>query len=320
MAAAAEKLLRAAVGEDHEVLALPDGSAAQENPRSVDGAHVIVGGPVTQQIAERARDLKLFHVFRGGTDGLGIEHLPLSVTIANTYHHEKSVADFVLLAMLVLVRKGCERDRQLRNGNWNGSAWWSAPPEVDALDGKTVLIVGLGHIGSEVARRTRAFGMNLHALSRTPERLTAVVDRAVSYEALHDELSEADFVVASCRLAPNTEGLFGKQEFERMKRSAYFINVARGGVVDEEALYQALRGTRIAGAAIDVWWRFPSSRDETCFPSRLPFHELPNVLLSPHCSSWTRHMLEARVRDVAENVRRLVQGRPLINVVRQGDE
>ncbi len=153
MATAAEKLLRAAVGADHEVLAMPDASAAQENPRSFDGAHVIVGGPVTQQMAERARDLKLFHVFRGGTGGLGVEHLPPSVTIANTYHHEKSIADFVLLAMLVLARKGCERDRQLRKGNWSGSAWWSAPPEVDALDGKTVLILGLGHIGSEVARR-----------------------------------------------------------------------------------------------------------------------------------------------------------------------
>ena len=225
------------------------------------------------------------------------------------------------MAMLVLARKGYERDRQLRAGNWNGSAWWSEPPEVDALEGKTFLIVGLGHIGSEVARRARAFRMKLVALSRTPERLTTAVDRTVSYEALHDELAEADFVVASCRLAPNTEGLFGEQEFERMKRSGPLSSTwARGGVVDEEALYRALRGSRIAGAAIDVWWRFPSGRDETCFPSRLPFHELPNVLLSPHCSSWTRHMLEARVRDVAENVRRLDQGRPLINVVRQGDE
>ena len=319
MAAAAEKLLRAAVGKDHELLALPDACAAQENPGSFDGANVIVGGPVTQQMAERVRDLKLFHVFRGGTDGLGIEHLPLNVTITNTYHHEKSIADFVLMAMLVLARKCCERNRQLRTGNWNGSAWWAEPPEVDALDGKTALIVGLGHIGSEVARRARAFGMNLLALSRTPERLTTAVDRAVSYDALHDVLPAADFVVASCRLAPNTEGLFGEREFERMKRSAFFINVARGGVVDEGALYEALREERIAGAAIDVWWQYPSSRDETCFPSRFPFHELPNVLLSPHCSSWTRHMLEARVRDVAENVRRLTTGEPLINLVRQGE-
>lgn len=101
-----------------------------------------------------------------------------------------------------------------------------------------------------------------------------------------------------------------------MKPSAFFINVARGTVAHERALYEALRDKNIAGAAVDVWYNYPRQMDEVCFPSNEPFHELPNLLMSCNRSSWTKAMLAGRTRDVAENIRRLKGGNELINRIR----
>lgn len=292
---------------------------ADLNREVIARCQVAIGGPITRPMAERAREMKLFHVFRGGCDGLGLEFLAPHVSIANTYHHEKSVADFVLMAILNLSRRTCERDQRLRRGNWEGSAIWSEDPQMDALEGKVLLIVGWGRIGREVAERARPFGMRIAAITnRTDELPTSLVDERHGYDTLKPKLKTSDFVVVCCRFNAATKDLFGPQEFAAMNPSGFLLNVARGGIVNEEALYRALSERRIAGAAIDVWYQYPTSPDKPCFPSRFPIHELPNVLLSPHCSSWTRHMLQARVRDVAENIRRLSKGEPLLRLVPRG--
>ena len=97
-----------------------------------------------------------------------------------------------------------------------------------------------------------------------------------------------------------------------MKPTAVLINVSRAGIVDEEALYRALVETRIAGAALDVWYRYPSDT-APCFPAHLPFHELPNVLMTPHVAGWTDGTLEARAKVMAENVDRAARGEPPVN-------
>jgi phosphoglycerate dehydrogenase-like enzyme len=192
---------------------------------------------------------------------------------------------------------------------------WGQPPEQETLVDKTAMIIGLGHIGREVAIRAKAFGLRLVGVSRQPGRSFAYVDKRVGYDTWKDELPQADYVVSSVRLAPNTEGLFGAAEFNLMRSSAFFVNVSRGTVVRERAFYEALRDRKIAGAAVDVWYNYPKDPDETCLPSRFPFHELPNLLMSPNRSSWTKQMLEGRIRDVAENIERLAAGKPLINLV-----
>jgi len=100
-----------------------------------------------------------------------------------------------------------------------------------------------------------------------------------------------------------------------MKRSAVLINVARAEIVDEDALYRALAATTIAGAALDVWYRYPTAAGAT-FPGNRPFHELPNVLMTPHVSGWTEGMLEARAALIAENVARATRGEPPVNLIR----
>ena len=130
------------------------------------------------------------------------------------------------------------------------------------------------------------------------------------YADAFSSFEEADYVILSVRLAPNTTGLIGTEEFRTMKKSAYLINVARGGVVDQHALYEALKTGRIAGAAIDVWYNYPEARNDRCLPSDAPLYKLDNLILSPNRSIWTHNMLHGRIEDVAENIRRLDAGRP----------
>jgi phosphoglycerate dehydrogenase-like enzyme len=100
-----------------------------------------------------------------------------------------------------------------------------------------------------------------------------------------------------------------------MKGSAFLVNIARGAVVDEDAIYAALRDRVIGGAALDVWWQYPNAAEPDRRPSRYPFHELPNVVMTPHCSGWTEGMVARRWAEVAGNINRFVRGEPLENVV-----
>ena len=119
-------------------------------------------------------------------------------------------------------------------------------------------------------------------------------------------------------LGPETTGLVDARRLGLMKPSAFLINIARGQVIDEDALYAALRDRRIGGAAIDVWWQYPDAAEPNRRGSRHPFHELPNVIVTPHNSGWTAGMVRRRWDEIADNLDRFVRGEPLINIVTAG--
>jgi len=258
--------------------------------------------------------VRLIQVVGAGVDGVPFDLVPDGAVVANTYHHETAIAEHVLMAMLVLTRQPADYDRRLRQGEWFDSCIWGEWPRLDVLAGRAVLLIGIGRIAVEVAARCKAFRMLVVGISRRP-RAVPHVDRVEPYTSLQAELGKADFVVVCCALRPDTRGLIGPSEFRCMKRTAFLINVARGPIVDEQALYEALRDGLIAGAAIDVWYCYPQDPNQRVYPSRYPFHELPNVPMTPHVAGWSQTTLEGRIRDVAENLNRLAAGKPLRNVV-----
>src|SRR5436305_1742665 len=134
-------------------------------------------------------------------------------------------------------------------------------------------------------------------------------------EALDEVLRRADYLVITLSLTEATQGLLGERGPRMMKPSAILINVARAEIVEEAALYRALAERTIAGAALDVWYRYPTSAGAT-LPSRYAFHELPNLLMTPHVSGWTEGMLEARAKLIAENIHRAVRDEPPLNLIR----
>ncbi len=262
----------------------------------------------------RAPRLRLLQLPGAGTDDIDFDRLPPTASVCNCFGHEIGIAEYVFAAMLEWTVKLRAMDASLRGGDWSGS--YLCGPRHGELHGRTLGIIGYGHIAREVARRANAFGMRILACSRHPRQEEPGIGRVEGMDALPQMLARSDYVVITAPLDDATRGLIDAGAFARMKREAFLINVARGGIVDESALYDALHSRRIGGAAIDVWYRYPPQGQRCGEPSSLPFAQLDNVIMTPHASAWTDGLLPRRNRTIADNLNRLARNQPLLNVVR----
>ena len=181
--------------------------------------------------------------------------------------------------------------------------------------GSTLGIVGYGRVGREVARRAAPFGCRILAANRSPRDRDPEVERIYPLAELDRMLPECDTVAICTALGPETTGLITAHRLALMKPTAFLINIARGQVIDEDALFAALRDHKLGSAAIDVWWQYPSQDDPNRRGSRHPFHELPNTIVTPHNSGWTAGMVRRRWDEIADNIGRFARGDSLINTV-----
>jgi phosphoglycerate dehydrogenase-like enzyme len=176
-------------------------------------------------------------------------------------------------------------------------------------------IVGYGRIGQCVARRARAFDMEVLAVRRDPAQSAGdALAQVGGLDRLDELVARADYLVLTLPLTAESRGLIGAGRLKAMKPTAVLVNVSRAEIVDGAALYRALAEQRLGGAALDVWYRYPTDASPT-FPAPQPFHELPNVLMTPHVSGWTEGMLEARARLIAENIGRAARGEAPVNEI-----
>lgn len=273
---------------------------------------------------EDAPRLKWVQLHSAGVDHL-LEH-PLytnsEVMFTTTSGiHAIPMAEYVLTQMLAFSHHLPRMMEDKASGNWPKGRWKRYVPS--ELSGATVGVVGYGSVGRQVARLARAFGMKVLALKRDVRRLAddnaftmpgvgdtegEIPDRIYPPEALHSFLGECDYVVLTLPLNRATHHMIDAAALAAMKPTAVLINVARGGVVDEAALIEALENKTIAGAGLDVYENEP-------LPDDSPFWKLPSVIMSPHISGFTPHY-DDRATDVfVENLRRFVAGEPLINLV-----
>jgi phosphoglycerate dehydrogenase-like enzyme len=233
--------------------------------------------------------------------------------------HATPIAEYVFASILahrwrVPLWTRCQRDAEWPSGRWE----LFARPE---LRGSTLGIIGYGSIGREVGRLAKAFGLRVLALRRSGQRAKQGYDQEGSGDALgvipervyapqerHDMLGQCDYVIISLPLTPDTRHYIGEAELRSMKPTAYLVNIARGAVVDEEALIRALREGWIAGAGLDVFEQEP-------LPPDSPLWKLDNALLSPHVAGFTPNYDERAVALFAENLGRYAAGKPLLNLV-----
>jgi phosphoglycerate dehydrogenase-like enzyme len=262
-----------------------------------------------------APKLRLVQSVATGIELIELAALPRGVAICNAFGHETAIAEYVLMTMLVWSHRFREIEGDFRrDSSWRPSWVHSGAPHGEIL-GSTVGIVGLGRVGREVARRAAAFGCHVIAANRHPRQPGDGVERVYPLTELDDMLAVCDFVVLCTALGPETEGLIDARRLAVMKPTAFLVNISRGTVIEEDALFAALRDRRIGGAAIDVWWQYPNAAEPERRPSRHPFHELPNIIMTPHCSGWTTGMVARRWGEVAGNINRFARGEPLENVV-----
>ena len=226
--------------------------------------------------------------------------MPNTVFTTASGVHAKPLAEFCIMAML-MHNKGLLRmlhDQERKH--------WERYAGTD-LEGRTLAIVGLGKIGCETARVAKAFGMRVIGVSRDCWD-EGCIDRLCGPEGLHDTLPLAEYLVLSVPHTPLTENMIGRAELALLPKGAYLINIARGHVIDEPALIDALRSGHLSGAALDVFVEEP-------LPPDSPLWEMPNVLVSPHSASTSDRENE-RITDLfCDNLRRFLAGEPMRNVL-----
>jgi phosphoglycerate dehydrogenase-like enzyme len=279
-------------------------------------AEVFVGPKFTLAMGTAARRLRLVQVAGAGTDGVDRTALPAGVACANTFHHGQSIAEYVAMALIMLNRGILAQDSALRAGQWHSSVYDASLVQPSTLAGQTVGLVGFGHNGTLIWNLLRRFAMRGIAVAarNLPDATAHGLDWIGTPDRLSALLTEADAVVLSVPLGPETEGMIGAAELRAMKSSAVLVNIGRGPLIDEQALFEALRDREIGAAALDVWYRYPQESNKA-EPSRFPFGQLDNVLMTPHVSGVTADTFRGRVADIAGNITRLANNQPLKNLV-----
>lgn len=286
-------------------------------PAELGDADVFVGSRLTAQMAAAAPKLRLVHVNGAGTDRVDFGALGPDVQVANTFHHEQSIAEYIAATTVMLRRQLPQQDRALRTGRWASPGYDRSIRQTSSLQGARVGFVGFGHIGRSAWKLLRAFGAAGMAVtgSGNLDAATEGLAWAADTGGLGRLMTESEVVVVCAPLTERSVGMIGAEELAALGSEGVLINVGRGPLVVESALYEALSTGAIAAAAIDVWYSYPDSTGYGS-PAELPFHTLPNVLMTPHVSGVTANTFAARAEDIAANIGRLQRGEPLRNVVR----
>jgi D-3-phosphoglycerate dehydrogenase len=258
---------------------------------------------------EASKDMKVVTRIGVGYDAVDIPALSrrkIPLMVAGTAN-SPSVAEQALFMMLTLAKRAVEMHSIVKDGKW-GHRLGMLPYD---LFGKTVLIIGFGRIGTRTAKRCLA--MEMSVLIYDPYKSAAEI-KAAGCEQVSDldaALPRADFVSIHCPKTPETVGMFNAARLKRMKATAYLINTARGGIVDEPALYDALVGGKLAGAGLDVFEQEPP-------PSGHSLFELPNVIMAPHVAGVTREAVDRMSEQTARNILSALDGEPIRqNVINQ---
>ncbi|GAB4539709.1 MAG: 2-hydroxyacid dehydrogenase [Anaerolineae bacterium] len=283
---------------------------ADESPVDVVGEAdfiLVATTPLTAHVISAAPRLKLIQHQGVGYDNVDVAAasqagIPVGLTPEGT---TKPVAEFVFLLILSLYRKLCVANQAMRQGQW---LQWQLRPQSYNLMGKRLGIVGLGRIGREVARRAKAFECHLayYDVVRAPVGVEA--ELGIDYVPLDELLASSDIITLHVPRTGQTRGMIGAPQLARMKPTALLINTARGGLVDEGALYQALTKGQIAGAGLDVFALEPPGADN-------PLLHLDQVVATPHIAAGTRDALADKMRAAFANMQRVAEGQPPVNQV-----
>lgn len=283
-----------------------------EPPRPLD-VDVVIASRFAAKDTNRAR-FRLLQLPGAGTDKIDFSALPGEPWVCNAFEHETPIAEYVFAAILDHALGFGALTNEIPKRGWAGAYFNRAPH--GEVAGRTLGLVGLGHIGRQIARRAKAFDMPVMATTATRRESEPNVNWLETSDRLAELLAQSDFVVLACPLNDSTRGMISARELGLMKPTALLINVARAEIVVEQDLYEALENGVIAGAVLDAWYRYPTSSNDPVEPANFPFGDLPNARMTAHSAAWTEDVWERRSKVFADNIARLRDGRPLLNVVR----
>ena len=275
--------------------------------KDAEGLVSFVNAKINGELLAQAPNLRVLSQVAVGYDNIDIDAFTKrGIPVGNTPGVlVDTTADLAFALLLCAARRIHEGWNFVREGNWRPGI--SFPFGID-LRGRTLGIVGLGQIGTAVSRRAKAFGMNIIYFDRIRRKDES--ELGVTYATFDELLVKADCIIVFTQLTAETRGLFSSKEFERMKPTAFFVNAARGPIVDTDALVQALTTGQIAYAALDV-------TDPEPLPVDHPLLKLPNILITPHIGSATIETRTSMAELAVDNLLAGLEGKPLPSCVNQ---
>ncbi|MBX3119285.1 MAG: hypothetical protein KF784_09480 [Fimbriimonadaceae bacterium] len=228
------------------------------------------------------------------------------IKVVNLHFNASATAEMAMALLLGAARGVPQADAALRKGYWRGRQ--DSVTGV-LLAGKTATVLGYGEVGRRVGVACKALGMDVIGVRRT---FDAAEPEVLGVDRLHDALSQSHALIVTAPGTPETEGLIGTREIGLLKKPRLIVNVGRGAVIHEEALYDACRDGEVAGAGLDVWYQYPKGdNDGPNFPSMYPFHELDNVTMSPHRAGTGDDTERLRTADLLRVLRQILSGEPV---------
>jgi lactate dehydrogenase-like 2-hydroxyacid dehydrogenase len=263
--------------------------------------------PITRSIIEKAPNLKLIQKTGSGVDNIDLEAAEeRGILVASTPGvNSSSVAEMTIGMILCLYRKLHFLDQETKQGKW---LMWEHRPFMFEMKGKTHGIIGMGNIGKKVAQLSKGFGTNVIYFNRNRLSIEDETRLGISYTSVRELLTISDIVSLHIPLLAETRNLIGETELNLMKPNAILINVARGNIIDEKALVQALKTGNLLGVGMDTWSSEPMQADN-------PLLQFTNVLATPHVGGGTRDVLENVLRLSFENIEKVEKAKMPNNLV-----
>jgi len=281
--------------------------------KEIGDADILVGYSISAEIMEAAKKLRHIQIPWTGFNRLGKEFLKdRNVTVSNSHANSLAIAEHALALLTSAAKLITQRDHGMRVNDWStryegvDSVW---------LTGKTTAIIGYGSIGKKVARMMKAaFNNRIIAVKRTKAEPDGIAEFIGGMEDLERIIPEADFILVATPLTEETKNLVNETHFKLMKKTAVLVNIARGEVVNEEALYLALKDKQIHSAGIDTWYNYPRG-EVRIVGQNYPFFLLENIVMTPHSAFKILEREEVFLSDIITNLKRVANGEEPINQV-----
>ena len=285
--------------------------APPELLNAVASARVYMGYGIPEQVLEAGPGLEWVHSGAAGVgSSLGPAMLSRDILFTNSAGIHAEPMSETVLAMIFHFARGLDLAvRAQREGHWSAPSYWAADAPVTEVGGATVGIVGYGGIGRAVASKMTALGSRVLAVRRHDVAVRAkAVEVVAGDQGLSQAIAQSDYLVLAVPETPGTRDMISRARLATMKPGAVLINVARGRLIDEEALLDALNAGRLRGAGLDVFRTEP-------LPEGHPFYSHPRVIMTPHVSATTRRFWDRETDLITENIDRFACGEPLRNLV-----
>ena len=311
------QILKQNLFEGISIEILPDGLSDEINANA-DKFDVVVGARIPREFLDNANNLKYFVIPFVGVPPQDLKNLEelQRLTVINSHFNARYTAEHAWALLLASAKNLVRIHEKLKQNDWTPRYEhdWSL-----GLAGKTLLLLGYGAIGKTIAEFAKAFRMKIIAIKRTPGN-DENIDFIGTHEDLFNVLPDADFIISTLPGSKLTENMLSYDEFAAMKEGVHIVNVGRGPVINEQALFDGLQSGKVGGAAIDTWWNYPKTAEDrkNTSPTNLDFKQFPNFIYSPHRASHVFGREIERMKDIAEILNSIHAGSPknIVNIDR----